>query len=504
MQKENLVERIFPVFYVTYPLLGLFSTNLNYVAFSDFYRSFLIALLGLLVLWSLFRLLVKGWSKAGALVSLTAVLFFSYGHIYLLGVNRFGEGFRHRYLLLAYALVGLILTVMIVRKWKTHSPIHRFLSVVGVVLVGLSVFQIGLYQSQIWRSSDQGTQQTAGVQADTGTPDVYLIILDAHTRSDVLLEDYRLDNSAFISELEQLGFYVADCSQSNYPLTDLSLQSLFNMAYIDQFIHEGDVLPGLKDSSVKQTFDDLGYTTIAFRNYFSSHYDLDEDIHLQRISSSSEKVSVFTGLNEFETLVVETSALRLAIDFQPLFAKYFGGLFDNEEQYYSHYLETLFILQELKNLPETGQPRFVFAHIAVPHWPFVFSEAGEYEHIWGLDEAVGYRKNVIFIDSQIPGVVEEIISHSKTPPVIIIMGDHGPTGEGVPIESRMSNLYAVYADQEVLGQLSPWSTPVNIFRLVFNQYFGTDYPLLENISYDIWNNEDYDLTRVVPNTCTPE
>ena len=40
------------------------------------------------------------------------------------------------------------------------------------------------------------------------------------------------DNSAFISDLEKMGFYVAKCSQSNYPRTDVSLGSSLNMDYL--------------------------------------------------------------------------------------------------------------------------------------------------------------------------------------------------------------------------------------------------------------------------------
>lgn len=40
-------------------------------------------------------------------------------------------------------------------------------------------------------------------------PDVYLIILGAYLRDDILLEVYQYDNSEFIDALTELGFYVA-------------------------------------------------------------------------------------------------------------------------------------------------------------------------------------------------------------------------------------------------------------------------------------------------------
>jgi hypothetical protein len=46
----------------------------------------------------------------------------------------------------------------------------------------------------------------------------------------------------------------------------------------------------------------------------------------------------------------------------------------------------------------------------------------------------------------------------------------------------------------------PTMTPVNSFRLVFNTYFGGNFPLLEDTSYfsEQTNDANYE---VIPNTC---
>ena len=41
------------------------------------------------------------------------------------------------------------------------------------------------------------------------------------------------DNSEFLNSLRQRGFYVADCSQSNYAYTEFSLTSSLNYDYLD-------------------------------------------------------------------------------------------------------------------------------------------------------------------------------------------------------------------------------------------------------------------------------
>ena len=46
----------------------------------------------------------------------------------------------------------------------------------------------------------------------------------------------------------------------------------------------------------------------------------------------------------------------------------------------------------------------------------------------------------------------------------------------------------------------PEITPVNSFRLLFNNYFDTDFDLLENVSYYSEYPNAYEF-EVIPNTC---
>ena len=83
------------------------------------------------------------------------------------------------------------------------------------------------------------------------------------------------------------------------------------------------------------------------------------------------------------------------------------------------------------------------------------------------------------------------------------MGDHGPTGipgDGVP-ETRMSILNALYINDRAKGDLYQAITPVNTFRVIFNNYFGTEYPLLEDRSYFSYKLGEFTPDRIVPNIC---
>ena len=64
-------------------------------------------------------------------------------------------------------------------------------------------------------------------------PDVYYIIPDMFTRSDVLKHVFKMDGDWFVKELEKRGFYVGKKCTANYVFTLLSIAASLNMGYLD-------------------------------------------------------------------------------------------------------------------------------------------------------------------------------------------------------------------------------------------------------------------------------
>ena len=103
-----------------------------------------------------------------------------------------------------------------------------------------------------------------------------------------MLQDvFRYDNSGFVQELENLGFYVAKDARSNYIRTVVSLASSLNLSYINfaedaAGTYSTNYLPlrGLiQDNQARARFEQADYTTVAI----SSDYDFtdwkDADIY---------------------------------------------------------------------------------------------------------------------------------------------------------------------------------------------------------------------------------
>jgi hypothetical protein len=431
-------------------------------------------------------------------------LFFSYGHVYELITGAAIGGFvigRHRYLLIVYFLIlaGAILWVM-----RTKSSLKQWSSAlvtIAVVLLVFPVYQLIAYQ---FKAGPPERTTSAGTNAPSTDelPDVYYIILDTYGRTDVLREYAGYDNSPFIQSLRDLGFYVAACSQSNYAHTGFSLASSLNLNYLDQLevnFAEGSkredvVAPYIKHSAVVDRMRDLGYRVIAFETGYDFTTLDDTDI----LYPASQK-----GITDFELILLRSTALVYLDD-----TGRFKGLYPTPDE--NRRGTILSQLETLKSLPTVAGPKFVFAHLMIPHFPHIFGPDGE--SLIGTDLAQsegdlttkeyfqGYRGQTIFTSNQILDVVSEIIQNSDTPPIIILQGDHGPSHAGEA--ARMGILNAYYFPGRQTAALYPDITPVNSFRVVFNTFFDDQLDLLPDVSIFSRKNSPEEIT-VIPNECVP-
>ena len=482
-----------------FPILAMLASNAKEVSLSIALRPLAVSLFVALLLLILFRLILQRWDKAALVTSFLLVLFYSYGQVYyLLEVNPVAGVIlgRHRYLTILYAGVLIVGLWGIIFKLKNNSSVLFIANVISLTLLAMPVVQLFIFSFQV--SPQQQYVVQAAFQSEKPLepnlqtlPDVYYIVLDSHTRNDALIEDYTIDNSAYLNELRELGFYVADCSRSNYDYTQGSMVAALNMDYLTGLgpdlkeLNSNDIWILLKQSRVRHLLENAGYKTVAFDTGYEWSRLEDADVYLSlgRDSYSLQKV------NPFEAMLIKSSALLILTDSQNQLLR--SQFKDINFPYSFHVNSQNFILEQLPQISKDSDPTFAFVHLMIPHVPFVFSSDGSIvsdplfyngKLSWPSDDGhliQGYANQIEYIDREMVEIVRTILAQSETPPIIVIHGDHGLLDS-----NRYEILNAYYLPGDGIKSLYPDITPVNSFRIIFNKLFGMDYPLLPDVSFN--------------------
>jgi len=512
----NNLKRWFvhPFLIGVFPVIALLAKNIGQVKASASYRSFIFMVIFTGLLLVLLRILIREWARAALVCSFLLGLLLFYGHVYglLENVQILGVYLgRHRFLIPLWLCIGAFGIWLIIKRISDLSSWTAGLNIIGITAVALSLFQIGAFEIRLGKAIHNEMEPLTSdllklhLPSNQAPPDVYYIILDSYPRDDVLKKDIQYDNTPFLNQLKEMGFYVALCSQSNYASTELSLPASLNFEYLDTTIanYQGKTndlspfWPLLKYSRVRQIFEHLGYTTVAFETGFTWSEIDDADVYLSR-PFRSFSIDSLRRVNNFEGLFIETTAGLILTDVQSRLPKFLTIDVDAADMK-EHRERTLFVLNELDSIPSKIRGlKFVFAHIIAPHRPFVFGADGaEVQFPKRLNDQqyiLASQGQVSYINKRVLTLVADIIKQSATPPIIIIQGDHGQS-RSTPAH-RMAILNAYYFPGGENGSLYPSISPVNTFRMMFNDYFGGSFSLLKDVSYYSEYKTPYDFSVV--------
>lgn len=498
---------IHPFLFALFHIFFLFSHNVEKVSYSDIMLPSAIVLGFTLLLVFLSRLIFTDYNKAAIIISVSIILFFSYGHIYDLILDRhigFFEIGRHRYLFFTW---GLLFTYSAYLTIRTRRDLHNLTSILNIMafsLVLISLFNIGVYELKIktiWQDTSKRMKcleiTTTDLENASEFRDIYYIILDGYASTSTLKDVYDYDNQNFNDYLTTKGFYLAAKSQSNYPMSFLSLASSLNMKYVNYLTDVAGVestdptIPYhmITDNEVMKFLKLRGYKFIHFSSGWGpTNRNMYADLNIRSVK-----------VKEFLMVLIQTTMLR------PIERPIRNDLRKSR----------LHTFSKLAKIHSINGPKFVFAHIIAPHPPYLFGVNGEPVPDAELKmggsawrQKKNYLNQLIFVNKEVKKIVSEILIKSKVPPIIILQADHGPAStfpEDITfprqptekmLKERMGILNAYYLPAGGSGLLYDSITPVNTFRLVFDFYFKTNYGLLGDESYYSTYQNPYEFINV--------
>jgi hypothetical protein len=305
--------------------------------------------------------------------------------------------------------------------------------------------------------------------------------------------------------LADQGFTVAAGSHANYVKTSLSLASTLNLEFLDDVAasmgpdspdHQ-PVFDLLKDHEVGRFLKRQGYRYIHVGSYYGP----------TQTSSIADSNLHQGGASDYAAALYDVSIA-------PRLARLFG-LTHAEAPRERHASVARYQFSALNTVTAQPGPKFVFAHILLPHPPYVFAADGRFRH----DETTTtssrqqFADQLAYTNSQLEEFLAPLVAQSaETRPIIIIQADEGPypaayskdtvnydwaTASETDLEVKYGILNAMLLPGVDRSAVYPTISSVNTFRLVFDRYFGADLPLLPDRSYTSRGKlRPYDLTDI--------
>lgn len=505
----------YSILFSIYPIANLYANNIMFVPFRYTWRAAGLAAGIILFFLLCFRVILKSWEKAGILCSLIAILFFSFGHVAILmdgALNAIGgRSINISTMAWIWLAFFLILTFFILRS---RLPDATTL-VLNITALALIIFPAGtiastLISAEIGNSpaaheklseirGEREAEKLMRVLSAQEMPDIYYIVLDSYERADVLKKHYGFDNSEFIESLKQRNFYVADSSRSNFLNTTYSLNTAFNITYYNDFpkFLMQNSRYNLQTNYVVDFLRKQGYKIIVYDSGTGDSNNIYTDVY---VSPEPQNKNEPNGNNSFESLLIRTAIGATSIQEQAPDSEGLNtnlAVIDNINRELEQ--RRTRITHAIDHLPDYASQEgryFMFAHIYLPHKPFLYGPNGKalnYQKNMGLywyepnpeNYIEQYIYQIEYENQVLLKSIDKILETTQKPVVIILQSDHGddyfldwynPDSRGVDI--RSSNLSAIYFSDGQYEDLYPTMTTVNTFRLVFNHWFGTQFPLL--------------------------
>jgi hypothetical protein len=415
---------------------------------------------------------------------------------------------------------------ILIHRYKTLSDLqpYKILLFAIALLIGIQFIRCGQRILSIHKelsyhypAANLSKPTSGSIQAK---PDIYYLLFDRYTNSDVLKNNFNFDNSETLSFLSSQGFVNRQPASSNYPFTTPSVSSTMSMNYLPQF-HDmfgrdkgwQTLFPYrsiLNDPPIAQTLKQNGYSY----NQLSSWWDFTR----LRVKADNNPTKSFR-LNllgaHFYLSDVQRDILHKSV-FSPWLRKgitvrHWPALkYDLDRNPQENFNAQMSSLKTISSRSDKSKPNFTFAHILAPHPPYVFDKDGNWPtydneaNDNGVDEKTKYTNELTYVNKRIEDTISSIRKQSPNA-VVFIQADEGPypkqfRGEieadhyydpiNLPLSDMkqkfgiMASYYMPGVDQSDVKQID---ASVNTFRFVLNHYLGYGLPMLPDCQFAMGN-----------------
>jgi hypothetical protein len=487
---QILKDSLLVILGVFYFIVFHYANNVSIVNLSSSI-SIILLMVGLaLIIYLIYYGLFQNRRYVAALASFLFIIFFlTYGLIYDWLVVIDVITIKHYSLLPLIILLGFSISLFVsLLKQKQVSQIQKIVSIVIFCLIVYNLFRI--VPVEIHKANlHKRTQNESGEMLDSPInlqkyPDIYYIILDEAAGFDVIKNYFNYDKiDDFTKSLKEKGFFIAEESRTYSTNTYVVMAERFNYKRYTDGNGELFYFEEIVNNQTMKYLKDKGYTIGVLNQMggplaYSYMPSFDVDFSLEIDESMKAEISSFS--DGFVDFVIRPTMLR------PFFEEinFSRPVFEN------HASQIYYVMEKIGDLNEVDSPSFVYVHLLLPHYPFMFAEDGSINDNKNFKDWSYYLGNYIFSMNVANVMISNILERApkNNPPVIIFQSDHGARngGEKDPDRVTLSNYpddYRHHIINAILlpncehAPLSQDMDPINTFPIIFNCLFNDNIPL---------------------------
>jgi hypothetical protein len=295
-------------------------------------------------------------------------------------------------------------------------------------------------------------------------PDVYFIILDGYTGFSGLQKYWNFDNSDLKKFLNKSGFFIAENGKTIYNVTNYSIASTLNMSELN---FEADNLYAkssylslaniIKKNIVVEFLSEVGYDFINLSLFdIRDKKKFYEDIYFLKSGNIYQSRTIYGHLYEIQNEI-------------------------NADMAYIN----LDIFKRLKTIRSAfnEKPKFIYAHIMMPHPPYYFDAEGNKNNSKvanNPNNKNSYLEQLKYTNTLLMETLKSILNHNENPPIIVVQGDHGfrRFKEKNKKDVEFSVLSCYYLPGKDYSSFTDSTKTINTFPLILKKYFNQDFQLL--------------------------
>jgi len=486
MSSKKIADRLlllslFPVFFV----LHGYNENFGLITLPVAIRLFIYYLVVTVIVFIISFILYREKEKTFVFSFFCLSLFFFFGYLYDTLKSLFAGHFITSYtFLLPFLLCLLVLLFFYIKKrvkWiGLISSYIKWLLFAFVFFEGISTIYFVITDKNseniLLRPDQQSSSEKMG-DCDKEKPDIFFVVLDEYTSSEGLAKYFGFDNHRIDSLFDSEGFFVSRGSRSNYNMTAFSLSSTLNYDYLD-----------LKKSD-SVYYNDIFLRGIeTFKKNRLTPYLADQDYEIINYGCFDLENAVtptYTFFNDLGRLMIDNQTFLTRINRDIGWKFRYTNVFTKETRIprsykkgkRDHIFRNNFNADNLlKEMSRKGdRPRFIYAHLILPHDPYYFDSSGNFVSDTLLIQGKVNKENAYINQLKYCNkILEKMISAS-----VLKTGYHDNAAFS---EREFSNLNAYFFSDKNYQSLYPTISPVNTFRIILNKYFCKDLPLLKDSS----------------------